>query len=423
MERRLHIVGKDDEPNEEEIESEDLQSEEESRGGGKKTLLLIGVVLLLVLLVVLVVHFGKSRTYEGYTVLCDMNFRQVGETEVFAYKDGFLYVLRDGTVAVDSDGKKLWNVTYDMKSPRAAVEGDCAAIGDRGNRRLYICDGTGSVNNIDVPYPIVDVDISSECIAAVWTNAELEDHVYLYDINGTMLLDIMTTARGSGFPLDISLSPDGRKLVTSYVNVESGNTVSWVTFYNFGGVGQSYVDKIVGTFSYESDIVPRVEFPDNDKVAVLRQNEAEIFSYREIPELSAMIEPEGRIKSIFFDGADAIGFVLEKGSVKEDEDTGKTDGKVTEEEEKSKQGSYEIETYSLSGSRIGRFEMSGDYTGIAGKNGSIFVYGPAFFKVYSSSGVAKYSGSDTQGIREILPVTDRRLVLFEDSRVRYIELY
>ncbi|MBP5158981.1 MAG: hypothetical protein ILP10_01630, partial [Lachnospiraceae bacterium] len=179
MERRLHIVGKDEDLNDAESEAENGSEDSESerpRGGKKATLALIAVVLVTVALVALVVHFGKSRTYEGYTVLCDVNFRQVGETGVFAYKDGFLYVLRDGTVAIDSDGKKLWNITYDMKSPRAAVEGECVAVGDRGNRRLYICDGTGSVNNIDVPYPIVDVDVSSESIAAVWTNAELEDH-------------------------------------------------------------------------------------------------------------------------------------------------------------------------------------------------------------------------------------------------------
>ena len=234
----------------------------------------------------------------------------------------------------------------------------------------------------------------------------------------------MTTARGSGFPLDISLSPDGRKLVTSYVNVEGGNTVSWVTFYNFGGVGQSYVDKIVGTFSYDGDIVPRVEFLDNDKVAVLRQNEAEVFSFREIPELSAMIGPEGRIKSIFFDGSEAIGFVLEpdEGTSKEEDSSGE-DGSEEEGSAKDVPGTYDVEIYNLSGSRRGSFELDGDYAGVAGRDGSVFVYGPAFFKVYSLNGVLKYTGSDTQGIRQIFPVTDRRVVLFEDRRVRYIELY
>ena len=49
----------------------------------------------------------------------------------------------------------------------------------------------------------------------------------------------------------MALSQDGRKLVTSYLSLGNGKLESWVTFYNFGDVGQNYVDNMVGSYSFE----------------------------------------------------------------------------------------------------------------------------------------------------------------------------
>ena len=52
-----------------------------------------------------------------------------------------------------------------------------------------------------------------------------------------------------GYPLDISLSPDGTMLTGSYMYIEDGTLRSRVAFYNFSEVGKNALNRFVMIFT------------------------------------------------------------------------------------------------------------------------------------------------------------------------------
>ena len=73
--------------------------------------------------------------------------------------------------------------------------------------------------------------------------------IYVYDGNTNTdepIIESRATMDKSGYPVSISLSPNGKLMVVSYLYVDSGNMKSSVAFYNFGEVGKNETDNFVG---------------------------------------------------------------------------------------------------------------------------------------------------------------------------------
>lgn len=368
----------------------------------RKILLCAGIVLLLAAAVFAAYHIsGAGQDYSGYEIVKTLDIKATGSVEILGYRDGLLKVTRDGAEAMDKNGGLLWNVAYDMKKPIVKVRENYAVVGDRNGRMFYIMDGSGSVNPVSTIYPIVEVEAAAQGIAAVWTNDGTDDHIYIYDIDGTMLLDIETKASKDGFPLDIALSPDGKKLVTSYVTLEGSKAQSWVTFYNFGSVGQSYVDKIVGSFSYDDDLVSYVEFLNDEYIAVCCGGKIDVYRMKEIPELHSEISTEREIMSVFTSDT-TIGLVTEDAVIR---------------------GEYVIERYDCSGKRKSSFTYTGNYGGIRAMGNNVIIYDALWFGIYSGKGDVIFRSEADTGIDQIYPINDtNELFLIGNGRADHIKL-
>jgi hypothetical protein len=196
---------------------------------------------------------------------------------------GYILYNNDGAEGHDAGGHVIWKISYDLTSPIAAAGGDYAAFADRGANTVHVTDGSGSNNVINVSEKIAGLCVASQGVTAIRTDGGDYDHIYIYDYSGNMLLDIKTEVRKSGFPVTMALSNDGRKLVTSYL--QAGQTqAAWITFYNFGDVGQSYADKIVGSYSFEDSLIPDVRFLGNDRVLISDDKQSVLYKFREVPE-------------------------------------------------------------------------------------------------------------------------------------------
>ncbi len=210
---------------------------------------------------------------------------------------GYILYNSDGAEGHDPDGHVSWKISYDLTSPIAAAGGEYAAFADRGANTVHVTDGAGSNNVINVSEKIADLCVAGQGVTAIRTDGGDYDHIYIYDFTGNMLLDIKTEVRKSGFPVAMALSSDGRKLVTSYL--QAGQTqAAWITFYNFGDVGQSYADKIVGSYSFEDSLIPDVRFLGNDRVLISDDKLSVLYKFREVPEEIKRFTGEGATASV-----------------------------------------------------------------------------------------------------------------------------
>lgn len=265
-----------------------------------KRYILSGVVVIIMIVIVFFVVRGlnSNGVFTGDITLSFTELTDMESTAFTKYGDGFLKIRQDGTEAIDSKGKKLWNIAYSIVNPIADVCGECAVIADKGNRNMYITDGTGEQTDITTEYAIVEAEVAKQGVTAVWTSNNEEDKIYLFDITGKKLLEIVTGIIREGTPIDISLSDDGQKLAVSYLTVENTNVRNWVTLYNFGDVGQNYTDKIVGSFSYNGVMVPKVEFLNDMFLCVYKDNGFVLYKVKELPELIFEETTEENICSI-----------------------------------------------------------------------------------------------------------------------------
>jgi len=267
----------------------------------KKRNLVKPLILVLVLLLVgagaVCVYLWSERNsepYDGFETVWSGTLNRNAAIEYIPYSNGYMKISRDGAEAVNSYGSLAWNVGYDMNEPVAAVCREYAAVGDYDNRIVYMMDGTGALYWENVPYPIREIETSAVGVTAVRMNDGLTDYVQLITLAGEVLVEVMTLENRDGFPVDIALSEDGTKLVTSYLVLNDGSAEGWLTFYNFGEVGQNHANNLVGVFKYD-DVIPRIDFMDNDTLCAFRKDGADLYKVPELPELVAEIPCEDPI--------------------------------------------------------------------------------------------------------------------------------
>lgn len=226
---------------------------------------------------------NNKKPYDGFEIVWNGGLRRNAAVRYIPYSNGYMKVSRDGAEAVNSYGSLAWNVSYDMNEPVAACCREYAAVGDLGNRIVYMMDGTGSLYWKNVPYSICEVETSAVGVTAVRMNDGMADYIQLITLAGEVLVEIKTVENRDGFPVDIALSEDGTKLVTSYLVMEDGRAGGWLAFYNFGEVGQNYANNLTGVYKYE-ELVPEIRFMGNDTLCAFRKEGVDVYKVPELPE-------------------------------------------------------------------------------------------------------------------------------------------
>ena len=319
----------------------------------------------------------------------------LSQNKYVRYGEGYIKYDTDGAEAI-KDGVALWNISFDMKKPIVDVCGNYAAFADKGMQSLCITDGQGGNYSINVPEKIVGISVAAQGVTAVWTDSLSKDHIYVYDINGVLLLDIETSIAADGFPLSIDLSEDGMKLVTSYMKIDDELT-SWITFYNFGSVGQNYAGRMVGSISYKGKIIPEVRFINNDRVCAFGEDGCILYKMKEKP-VELATQEATRLSAVCSDAENVV--------LAESETDGTTKITVFDTDGKSKKTIVTGMTYS----------------GMCVEGDELTIYNNSSIIIYYLNGSEKYRTNLDGGIRSVYPSGKDRYTVVGGSEVRLLEL-
>ena len=188
---------------------------------------------------------------------------------------------KDGASCIDTAGNAIWNRTYEMQAPITSISEQMVAIGDYNGRSIYVMDKNGEKGTINTNLPIRDLCVSANgVVAAVLDDSDVTRiNVYTEEpiAYGKATMD------KSGYPISISLSPNGKLMAVSYFYVDSGVMKSSVAFYNFGEVGKNETDNYVSGYDYSNTVVPYVQFMDNDSAFAVSDDRIVFFSGGERP--------------------------------------------------------------------------------------------------------------------------------------------
>lgn len=311
---------------------------------------------------------------------------------------------KDGASCIDSSGSAVWNRTYEMQSPMLSINGTAAAIGDYNGRSVYVMTKDGEKGIVNTNLPIRKICVSENCVVAAILDDAQVTRINIYNGNGNTdepIVYAKATMDKSGYPVSISLSPNGKLLMVSYLYVDSGSMKSSVAFYNFGEVGKNETDNYVSGYDYLNTIIPYVQFMDDDSAFGVSDDRIVFFSGGERPVniASALLSEE--VQSIYY-SKDYVGLVFR-------DQTG--------------EAAYRLDVYNESGNKVHSQLFDIEYTDIVFNKDQIIIYNDQECRICNMKGVDKFTGNFEKDTALVIPTASAyKYVIVTADSIDNIEL-
>lgn len=367
------------------------------------------IVFLLVVILIAVgagVYMNRTTYYNDYEVLSSAESSNTTQMDYLAYNGSLIKYSKEGISYLDKEGNSVWMESYNMKQPKAVVAGEYIAVADLNGNNVYIFNASGKVSVTETPYKICTVDVARQGVFSVILENETEDFIEIYDKNGGTIAEMRTTIADSGYPLDIALSEDGQKLMTSYITIQGIKAQNTIAAYNFGDVGQNETDRLVGGFNnLDNTIVPKLEFLNNDTACAFGDNRFIVYSMKEKPSEKAVIKDfQGEIQSIFYNSR-YIGVV--------EENTGTTE----EGQETADTARYRLRVFDTNGNQKFAKELNLSYKNIYATENEIIIVGDSESRIYDFTGKLKFSYEFSKNVNNIVPtgVNNKYIIVYDNS--------
>lgn len=285
------------------IERNEIKRYEENKKKAKrkKQILIIGSIVMCICLEIVHLVYRMNTTYKGYTIIKSVERADSNSVVYMPYGKNFIKYSKDGASGFRPDGEILWNGSYEMKNPKAVTCGNYVAVADIGGKDVYIFNGVDTGTYMEMDSPIEQIAVANQGVFAVVLKKNGEANINIYDPYNTieqLKVSIATSTDNDGFPVDIALSKDGQKLVTSYLNVQNGVLESSLNFYNFDNVGKNSVDRIVGSRPLEQKVVVDIDFLDNNTICAYTKDGFRLYSMKETPQDIEVVEIKETINSV-----------------------------------------------------------------------------------------------------------------------------
>ncbi|MCD8131063.1 MAG: DUF5711 family protein [Lachnospiraceae bacterium] len=348
----------------------DNRTEEEEVKTAFQPRSVIILVLFLVILAVIVLYQQANRKYSGYRDVRSADVVLTENSQAMRLGDSVIIYSSDGMRCMNSGGKTVWDISFQIQQACIDVSGSYAAIADYGESTIYVVNEEGLQGEITTGYELRTLCVSQQgTVGAVLDDGDVY-WVYIYSVDGTEIAHARTTMEQSGYPIDLALSPNGKLLAISYLYLDVGTVSSTVAFYNLGEVGQNYADKYVSGYNYD-EIVARIEFLSNSVAVAVSDGSIIFYEGSEKPQVTQMNLVNEDISAVYW-GDDCVGLVF---------DSAGSDGK------------YLLRLYNTGGSKILETSFDLEYSDIQIDSGVITIYNDADCLVLTTDGKERYSGN------------------------------
>lgn len=353
------------------------------------------IVLLLAAFAVFIFIQYKTHTYTDYDIVA-MTPREAvsGSTDV-KIGSAILTYSKDGAHCTDARGNVNWNQTFEIQDVILARSGDTVAIGEYNGRSIYLADSEKLIGEITTTMPIRQLAVSSNgYVAAVLADTDIT-WINIYDSSGSAKWEGRTHMDDSGYPMALSLSPNGDLLLVSYLYVDAGILKTKIGFYNFGPVGANFSDHFVSTYAYTDTLIPCVGFLNDGTSFSVGDNRLTIYSGSLVPEEKEGHLYDREIRSVFYSDR-YIGLVF-----------------LSDNNENQ----YQLKVYDTASDKVDDFYFDLDYTDIFFGKDNLVVYNETECQILTMDGIEKFHGTFQKSVRLMAPVgnTYKYLLVTEDS--------
>jgi hypothetical protein len=341
-------------------------------------------------------EYSESVVTDGAAITNSIDSKVIG-------LDGYIVQFsKDGISCLDSVGKQLWNQTYEMQNQIAHTCGNVVAVGDYNGHNIYVNSTTGTMGQVDTNLPIRDFCVSSQGVVAAVLDGIDVTWIYLYDSQGNTLANFKTTMKDSGYPVAISISPNGELVCVSYLYPEEGSLKTSVAFFNFGSVGQNAIDNYASGYDYPGVVVPYVQFMSAGAAFGVSDDRIMFYTGDQKPVSQAeILTGQEQIKSIYYNDRH-VGIVFPNST---------------------SDGTYRLQVYNEKGNSEMTAFFDIEYSDIQFSNDQIVIYNEDECLIMDMNGHVKYQGEFQSPVRVMVPTSIRsRFVLVTKDTVQTMNL-
>ncbi|MBP5255266.1 MAG: hypothetical protein J6Z23_07810 [Lachnospiraceae bacterium] len=330
----------------------------------------IAFIALAAALVCAGLYFYHNYEYTTYTLDYDEPAGGMSSGQVYAFSAGCLVIGAD-SVTYFVRGTQMWSTPLSLSSPVIAIEGDFFSMYDSGGYQVYIFGTSGLISTVRVSRRIYGMDISASGVTAVFTESSESAYISYFDRFGSKIaVEVKTVLSSNGYPVDLSVSPNGQRLAVISYSTANGIGESRLVLYDFGK-GRESNGYVIGRFTdyYDTDtFLLSCDFKDDDHLVAVGDNMLSFFTIpsRGDPERTMLPLRENLRSVLSMDGRPVL---------------------ITEEE-----GKFICTLYEMTGEVYNSFELPGKYTVITAKNGRVMVADRNEIWLYNASGRLRYHG-------------------------------
>ena len=370
------------------------------RAMGKKGRLIMTVALLVIIagLATALIRYNLIKTYTQYKVISSTETSGDNIADYLVFAGNVLKVTKDGAAYIDEKGVIKWDVSYAMKMPHAEVCGAYAIVADMNGKDVYVFNTDGEVSRQTLAYDISNVDIASQGVYSLVLVGEDGNYINGYDKDSSVIYELKTSIEKSGYPMDMDLSNDGQKLVTSYMKVQGTQVQSVIAMYNFGSVGQNEnADRMMGSYAIDNSIYPIVKFIDNDNIACFGNKDIRMYTMKEKPDEKSVIDLESREMQGVFYNSSCVGYIA-----------------LSDQDNKTK---YKMYVYDDSGKLKSEMDYADSFEKIYATEDEIIVLGDMDCSIFRLNGSRKFQHSFKKNIVNVVPDSNKEeyVVIFENE--------
>lgn len=364
----------------------------------------IAIAAAFLFVAVALIYAFWNRSFNAYEELTSTPNSEANDTQFARYEEGYMKFSKDGISYLDAQEQILWTEAYNMEKPFISIEGECVVVADLEGNEVQIYNREGKVGDYSMPYPVRSVQAAAQGVFCVVLEEEDANYIRLYNREGKLLTDIKTKIESNGYPLDVAISSDGKKMAASFYCIDGINAKNVISFYNFGEGGKGQSGNLVGTYQFEETLIPKIEFMDDETVCVVGDNQIIFYEMKDKPKKFHQIELEEEMKSVF-SNEEYIGYICE--NPEEDVKAGKIEP-------------YQIFLYDKKGKLAESFGQDKLYETVKLEENMIMCYSGSECSLVHTNGIEFFSQDMGQNIMNILPTDNRKelLVVYSDRCVR-----
>ena len=279
----------------------------------------------------------------------------------------------EGAKCIDRRGNILWDVSYEMQQPVTSVSGNVIAIANRSGYYVYVMNTQGLMGTIHTMLPIHSIAASENGEVAVIMNDSKVTWVRLYTARGKEIAYIVRS---------MAVSPDGKTLCLSSVQMSNTAVKSNVSFYDFGKNGSGSGDHLVDFSDFIDEVVPEIRYIDNSTCVGVSDKRLIYFINSPFrPSSSTNIMFSENLQGVFCSES-LIGLLFV--NTKEDSE-------------------YRLAVYNKRGKKLGTVKFTMQFTDIAIAGDKVYIYDEKNCQIFTIDGRCLFNGELGKSIRAMIP--------------------